>query len=288
MAFHVKRVAWPPTAEPRARIETPATQLVGAISRRWWIIAAVWLATVVIVNLVSVSMAPFYESRAVIQVGQIRGDDAKQQPIEAPALLVERLKERYDVGDRGATGTGLPALADVRLDKNSKSLVLMTARGRTPAEARGFLATVVDGVLADHGGTITRKQEERQQLLRVVDDQLARLQREISSIDGRLKRASVQQPAMALGLATRRNDLLRDYLELQREKVEITNEIDQLQASPSKTLRAPTSTDQPAGLGKGAVAMLSVIFGLLAGITAGLVAHLVMERRLRDPEALYK
>lgn len=90
-----------------------------------------------------------YAARAVIEVPSpniVLSDGARIVVLPAIEILSARIAEHYDVYGKMSSANRLPRLDKVQ---KSSSLLVLTSAGRTPEEAKEYLAKVADEVVAD-------------------------------------------------------------------------------------------------------------------------------------------
>ncbi|HEX7125087.1 MAG TPA: Wzz/FepE/Etk N-terminal domain-containing protein, partial [Thermodesulfobacteriota bacterium] len=134
--------------------EVDLRELWEAVRRRRLVILATALGSAIVAAVVVLLMPDTFESRVVIQVGQVAqvaqgpGASVDFTPLERPRDLVDRLREQYrvDADDAPRPYPRVETVAAVD-DRNPSSIIEITAHGRSAEESQAFLRGVTDGVL---------------------------------------------------------------------------------------------------------------------------------------------
>ena len=113
-----------------------------------WKPAVLLGGVVIILGLAAVSsLAPKYDSKVKLQIGNLSYDEL----IQSPETLVDQLKAEYRVGDKTQGARPLPRLEAATYSKRSKSPVIeLTARAETAEGAAAYLKEVINPLLKGH------------------------------------------------------------------------------------------------------------------------------------------
>lgn len=145
------------------------------VKRHLPLILAVALAGALVAGVVSYLIPPVFESRMVVEVGQVGqppgGDQAATTQIETAQALSDELSQKYGLPGVGGSGQ-LPRIeaATVVPGGNPPSLVEIRASSGTPEEGVAFLRRMAEDVLREHhvlfvdSLAASRREKHRQQV----------------------------------------------------------------------------------------------------------------------------
>jgi LPS O-antigen subunit length determinant protein (WzzB/FepE family) len=205
--------------------------------------------------------APIFESRAVIQIGQIG-------QIEVPAVLMKRLQEQYRVNDTDSP-TATPMVADISLDKKgANSLITILVQDHSAEGAQRYLAQVVDALLAEHTKLYSQTMDILRQRLQSLDKQIKALSDHLEKLSAHIEDVGKQGPTQAAILAIEKGKLLTEIPGLEREHTTLRLALSDIQSQPSKLLRGPTLPNSQVKPKHTQMLALAAILGLMFGIVA--------------------
>lgn len=213
-----------------------------------------------------------YESRAVIQIGEVDG------VLEAPQHLVHRLRE--EVGLDNPVSRPLPRLEAVEWDRRAGGdVITLRARAGSPDAAQQQLQTVVDALLESHRtiyqNMLASKTQRRDALL--AERQALREHRDaIETIIDTAREVSPQQASF----------LIMESRAVGGRINSMSNQIDALQAAlvgsrtqPTHVLREPTSPRSAVEPRVRLTLLLAGLLGLFAGTGVLLLRQAIINRQ---------
>jgi uncharacterized protein involved in exopolysaccharide biosynthesis len=177
-----------------------------------WRVLAKRKALVMVMPVLSLLLAAVYllitpavfESRAVIQVGQV----------EVPAVLVQRLKEQYRVDDKEAA-TEMPRVTNISVDKKGASNIITILAQDSGAEgAQKHLTQVVQALLAEHTKLYSQTMDTQRQRLHSLDKQITLRNDLMVELTVHIEAVHKQDPAQGVVLAIEKGGLLTEALGL--------------------------------------------------------------------------
>ncbi|HEY8367934.1 MAG TPA: Wzz/FepE/Etk N-terminal domain-containing protein [Thermodesulfobacteriota bacterium] len=260
--------------------EVDLRELWEAFRRRRLAILATALGSALAAAVVVFLIPPTFESRVVIQIGQVaqvaRGVGAQVAfvPLERPKDLVDRLREEHQVDADGVPRPypRVEAVAAVD-DRNPSSIIEITAHGRSAEESQAFLEAVTDGVLGHLEGLFAQyvgvQREERGRLAATVarlEEELVRLDREIES---RAARSDPMTAMLVLEKSRRLSELndLRGQIALWDQVLSPTNTYE------SRVIVEPTPRPSPVKPRKGLIIVMAGALGFLLAAFGVLFGH---------------
>lgn len=182
--------------------EVDLAEILTAISTYKGFVFGTVAASIVCAVIVTFIVPPTFESRAVLQVGQVSQvrqvagtggiEQALRQNIEEPHVLAERLRQQYRVTQR-VPPIPLPRVASVVALGQGASVPLVELRvhGRTPQESWDFLSRVTVDVQAEHqallDGLVSVQRRERDRVAMAVEETRRNLTMITSRLEGRAR-----------------------------------------------------------------------------------------------------
>lgn len=221
------------------------TQLWSVIIQQKRIILLFVVISIAITSLYVFIKKPVYESRAVIVIGQLP-HQPKNLEIEAAPLFVERLKEKYRIGDETEGLREYPILYSVYVDKKTvPSIITLKARANDPQEAKAFMNNIVNKEMTHHAELFNVAIKVQMSLIQSLRDQLARVDKDIEQFEQQVRSVEARESAVAAILLMQNTELKerRDAYRRQINMLEI--ELLEINRWPTKVLREPTLPIQP-------------------------------------------
>jgi uncharacterized protein involved in exopolysaccharide biosynthesis len=245
--------------------------------RRRRLILAVTITTAAVAGIIAFVIPSVFDSRAVIQIGQIghiirpdRPEDSVQAQfryIERPQVLVERLKQAYRVGERNPP-TPLPRVESVEpVDRNNASgLVEITARAYSAEEGQAFLRQVTGEVL-EHHRTLFRHVTElhRDERVRLAAAATG-MREEIARLNKELGRASSKSDAFTALMLMEKARRFSELNALENEILEADLLLSPANSYESRLILEPTLRRSPAWPNRVLIVALTAAAGLFLGM----------------------
>lgn len=271
---------------PAREEEIDLYELLAVLARRKKLIIAVFLAAVVAAGAVLLVTKPVYESRAVLAVGSVAQagqKDVKTQALEDPQVLVQRLKEQYQVDDKTVGARPLPRLESVTQDKKTaNNIIILTADAYTAADAQRFLQDAVAQVMAQHKELYDTVAAEQQTRVATLRQQLQTVDRNMADLDRQAQATAGRDNSLAAIMVMEQSSLQNQHQELTRQLAEAATLASPVYIKPTQVLRDATLPVKPIKPKLWYVAIAGVL-GLMLGVCAALVAEAVSGRRTRSP-----
>ncbi|MDX9833804.1 MAG: Wzz/FepE/Etk N-terminal domain-containing protein [Desulfobulbus sp.] len=246
------------------------------VARKWVILIAPVL-TMVLAVLYLVQTGTVYECSAQILVGQI----CKEHPIANPAVLVQRLVEKYRVDDKMVT-KGLPYISSVSSDKkNTASIVLLKAVDATAEGARRYLEQVVAEFLAEQHKLFEQELEIRHTRLQALSHRLEVVEAHQQELEKHIDKMGRQDPAQAAILVVEKGGFLTLTSGLEKERFNLQTEISAVDSYPTELLGVPYLPEKSIRPKRTLVLLLAGVSGLILGVTLAFVAEFITAARQR-------
>ncbi|WP_181919289.1 Wzz/FepE/Etk N-terminal domain-containing protein [Alkalilimnicola ehrlichii] len=266
---------------------------------RWWVIAAVFLATVLLGGAVAFSSTPSYEFRSGVDIGYIyRGEVAtgdRYRLIESPDASRARLAEVVVPEVRrmlAATNEAIPRV-NVEVRESDAGLVLISS---APASQVGLVeelhTQVVDALAERHQPLFERELALVVRQLEVraaaLDEELTSLREQAELLSERDHAAGAERGIVALIDAQRTSDLRRDIATVRSQLAPVKASIQGAETVSQSTQLSflVSQSEQPVSGGKALVLALSIVLGLMGGVFAALFWEFVANARRARKESL--
>jgi LPS O-antigen subunit length determinant protein (WzzB/FepE family) len=221
-----------------------------------------------------------FESRAVIQIGQTvqssRAASAQMGAtshslLESPEILVERLKEEYQIGDGSEGSVKLPYLKDARINRSAKVMVVLTSQGDAPESARAFLVSVADKVIEHHKTILETSLIAAKEQSSSLQKQLQILNQQIKMLSDRATDIGRRDVASAVILTAQRGELMERIIQLEQQHYELVASMSDVK--PSVLIRNPTLSAQRIAPDRSLYALSGAVLGLFIGFFIAVCMH---------------
>lgn len=255
-------------------------ELWSTLTNRKGVILAILLISLITAGLFIFFTPPVYESRAVLQVGQV----GQAGQLESPAVLAKRLMTQDDM-DREKTTIGKfsPFIQTAFVEKET-NLISIIARGPTPDATQGYLAHVVAGVMREHQELFDLARKERQQSLDRVqlighdlNQALAANEKEIG-IWVRQPVSAGEVSALRVYFASEKSKLLEQRALLEQRQTDLRMAMS-FHSKPTTLIKAPTLAVDPVKPRPLLYFALALGIGILLGIFSALVIEFIGKAR---------
>lgn len=222
---------------------------------------------------------PVYESRAVLGVGQV-GQAGQVGQVEAPQLLVQRLKEEYRVKDDSEGVQKFPMLKEVKtMEKLLPNGVEIIAQAHDAHEAQKFLTDVTVKVVKHHQKLFDIGRNEQQRQLESLQQEHDRIEQALTLVEHRISLLVGSEASLA-GLLTLQKDLLVQRLpQIAQQQTALRLAMSELQSRPTVLLRKPTLPVDPVKPKPALYLTLAAVVGLMLGIFGAFFAEFVGKTR---------
>ncbi len=248
------------------------------VKRKYFVLAIPLLTVLMAIAYLS-QITPIYQSRAVILVGQVR-QGGQPEPLEVPAVLVMRLKERYGVGEAGAA-VEMPRIAGITQNKSDvPNAITFLAHDRSAQGAQAYLVRVVNAVLAEHAMSLTRIGDASRERMQSIDRQVGMLNDYIASLSKQIETIRVTSPVQASILVLEKGRALAEKIQFEQETTHLRLVLSGMQSQPSKLLLEPVLPVSSVDPKRSAILSLAVVLGVMLGLFCAFAAEALL--RLRD------
>ena len=245
------------------------------------------LAALAIAIALIIFMPPVYESRAVLQIGQVGGvgKESGAMPVEPPGILVERLNEEYRVNDKSEGEREFPLIASVTLNKGQQNIVTITARAHSVDDAQRYLATVVGKVQREHEQWLQEAVKQQHTRLDVLGNRMTLSHQHMEALNDSIARLKVSDPLQAAVLLQEKSKFLQELPSMEQEQALLNLSLSRLQTLPTRFLREPTTPISPERPRPVLYLSLALIIGIMLGAMAVFIAEFFTNarQRLRAP-----
>lgn len=260
---------------PTTDDETSLIDLWRVLAKRKMLVLAMPVVLLLAAAVYLLTAKPVFESRAVVQVGQV----GQVGQVEAPAVLVQRLREQYRVGDTDAISV-MPRVTDVSLDKKgSNNVITLLVQDHSAEGAQKYLAHVTQALLAEHTKVYSQSMDVQRQRLQSLDKRMQALNDYMEKLSVHIEAVGKQDPAQAAILAIEKGKLLTEIPGLERDHTALRLALSDIQSQPSKLLREPTLPDRQAKPKQKLVLVLALLLGFMLGIITAFVAEFLIKAR---------
>ncbi len=252
--------------------EISLMELWNVLAKRKGLILAILLASVIAAGLLIFFTPPVYESRAVVQIGQIG-------QIEPSATLVKRLLEQHGARDeRVADGKATAYVQAASVEKDT-NLISITAQGPTPNAVQGYLAQVLDRLVKEHRQLFDNTQKEQQQYLNLMQVRTHEMGQAIGALDKSIRTVAIKDEALMVILAPEKSKLLEQRMALDQKQMELRMAMSELQSKPTALIKAPSLPASPVKPRPPLYFALAAILGLMLGVFSAFIVEFISKAR---------
>ena len=246
------------------------------VARKWVVLSLPIIALLLSVFYLT-QATELYECSARVMVGQA----GVERLVENPAVIVEKLVEKYGVYDKTIIRE-LPRVSSVVRDKkDTGNIVQIKAVDATASGAKMYLEKVVAEVLARQHALFEQEMEIKQKRLMTLSGRLEGVEDFLQELERRIGLMDRQDPAQATVLAVEKGGFLRLASDLKRERYDLQTEMSTVVFYPAELLGVPHLPQKPIKPKRPLVLLLAVIFGLLLGIMSAFLAEFIFTARQR-------
>ncbi len=229
---------------------------------------------------------PVYESRAVIAIGKVtvtqpgttQSATTQSGALEDPLLLMQRIKEKYKLGDTTDGGKTMPMLTSIEIDKKiANNIVILKAQANSPKEAQECLGSVVTPLLEEHQKLYSKYKSLQENRILLLEQELKNSEKETSEF---LKQSHVlvnQDSAMAALLLIEKARLDERRIGLQKLVNEEKATVSEINTKPTELLREPTLPINPTK-SKLMIIILAGVLGIFLGIMLAFTKEYIESR----------
>ena len=230
------------------QLQGRSPELWSALTNRKGVILAILLISLITAGFFIFFPPPVYESRAVLQIGQI---GLGQRQIESPAELTKRVMVQDDM-DRGKTAIGKvrPFIQTAFLEKDT-NLISIIARGPAPDATQEYLAQVLAKVMHEHQELFDLARKEQQQSLNLIQMFVHRLNQAIAanekeiSILARQPASADEITALRVNFSQEKAKLLEQRRLVEERQMDHRRAMSELLSKPTTLIKAPTLNADP-------------------------------------------
>ena len=246
------------------------------VARKWVVLSLPIIALLLSVFYLT-QATELYECSARVMVGQA----GVERLVENPAVIVEKLVEKYGVYDKTIIRE-LPRVSSVVRDKkDTGNIVQIKAVDATASGAKMYLERVVAEVLARQHALFEQEMEIKQKRLMTLSGRLEGVEDFLQELERRIGLMDRQDPAQATVLAVEKGGFLRLASDLKRERYDLQTEMSTVVFYPAELLGVPHLPQKPIKPKRPLVLLLAGIFGLLLGIMSAFLAEFIFTARQR-------
>lgn len=246
------------------------------VMRKWIVLMAPLLSVALAVCYLLQSTAVF-ECSAQVLVGQV----GKGHQIANPAIIVQKLAQKYRVHDKMASKV-LPYVSAVTHDKKeSGSIVQIQVIDTTAEGAKGSLEQVVAKLLAEQQDMFEQEKALRQERLKTLSERIENMETFRQKTQQHIDRIAKQEPAQAAVLAVEQGSLLALASELEKERFAMQAEMSAVDSYPAQLLGVPHLPEKPIRPKRTLVLLLAGFSGLILGVMIAFVVEFAKTARQR-------
>ena len=231
------------------------------IRRRWLLLLAGLVIGLSGAIAYIVLTVPIYESRATLRVGNAPNLAA----VEDLGVLSVELSDEYgpDAADGAQHRTPYLSKKDIKFKNN---ILELAAIGRSPEEARDFLAQIAAKTLQRHEQFYTSAIDPLRRRLTAVDGQIGLLTTQLKELSDLVARLKESNPVQASLVAIERGHLLKNLDELERDRVSLQQQVARPYVNPSQIIARPELPEGPVSPRRFLAVVVGIVFGLMLGL----------------------
>lgn len=253
------------------------------VATRKWAFISGFLIPILLALVIAVSTPQLFESRTVIQVGQL---GPSRPLLESPEGTAERLREEHGVSEEESV-RHTPFLKNVRVDRQAKNFLTLTAIGKDAVEAHQFLQEVVDRLVAEHTEKLNGALHAVRLRLMLLREQIERSQSALKTMESRMQDATKKGiTSEAVILSVEKGRVLEHISKLEQQKVSAEAEILEIRAAPTRLVVGPTLPTGSTGMSRRVILFLGFLCGIAGGVVAVLVTNFVVALNSRRRQLL--
>ena len=259
------------------------TEMIHILYKRKQIILATTSLFLLCAIVYLVFAKPIYQSRSVVSIGQI-GQDRQELKggqvvfLEDPQILLQRIKEKYKVGDETEGKITLPALVSVELDKkNTNSTLILKANANNPEEARTYLIAITEELMNEHRSLYNTTYEIYQNQVQALEQRHKTIDQDIIDYNKKIRTANGQDGIGAMLLVMDKAKLAEQRYEIEKDLEEAKLRISKVSLKPTQILREASLPVSPQRSGI-IIIPLSLIMGMVMGIALAMVKEYMVGR----------
>jgi capsular polysaccharide biosynthesis protein len=219
-----------------------------------------------------------YESRAVIQVGQV----GQVGQVEIPAILVQRLKEKYRIDDKTVISK-MPNVKGISLDKKgANSVITLLAQDYSAKGAQQYLTFEIQALLGEHALLYNQSMDIQRQRLQSLGKQMSSVNAFIEELSSHIEAVRKLDPAQGAILAVEKGKLLTYAPDLEAQYVTLQLALSDIQSQPTTVLQNPTLPERQAKPKPMLVLVMALMSGLIIGVVAAFIGEFLCKVRLQS------
>ncbi len=225
------------------------------------------IATMVVVLLSAIAYllqaTPFYESKAVIQVGQV----GQVGQIEDLGRLKTRLEIEHP-------------FAIKQIDSVS-NFITITAQAHTKKEGKTQLKKIIDQLLQKHRAIYDAEIAGQQKISKLMSRQIDNMRSQIEKLPLLTKDIAKTEPAQAITLVLEKIKLMKNLSELEEKVVNLNLNINKIRSVPTKLILESTIKNNPVKSKAKRIITLSIALGFIIGIFIAFIVEFIVRARQR-------
>ena len=251
---------------------------------RKWLVLSVPVATILLAVVYVMQATPLFECSARVLIGQVGqvghlGQGVQVVQVEKPAVLVQKLGEKYLVWDKTHFSVR-PRVSSISLDKkDTGTIIQIDVVDQSAKGAKLFLEQTVAEILSEQLKVFEQTTEVKRTRLKTLADQLVTLETYQQELARRIAKKDNQDPAQATVLAVEKGSFLKLASELDGERYVLQKELDAVNSYPSQLIQVPSLPKKPINVKPSLVILFAGIFGLLLGGVATFFAEFILKFR---------
>ena len=242
---------------------------------RKWLVLSVPVATILLAVVYVMQATPLFECSARVLIGQV----GQGVQVEKPAVLVQKLGEKYLVWDKTHFSVR-PRVSSISLDKkDTGTIIQIDVVDQSAKGAKLFLEQTVAEILSEQLKLFEQTTEVKRTRLKTLADQLVTLETYQQELARRIAKKDNQDPAQATVLAVEKGGFLKLASELDSERYALQRELDAVNSYPPQLIQVPSLPKKPINVKPSLVILFAGIFGLLLGGVATFFAEFILKFR---------
>ncbi|TDY02668.1 Wzz/FepE/Etk N-terminal domain-containing protein [Thiohalophilus thiocyanatoxydans] len=241
--------------------EISLIDLWNTLMRRKKIVIAVFALVIVVAVIYLLLTKPVYESRAMIQVGQVGSvGDVEEFSEMKQRLLAES-----------------PVLDSVEKKSNNTATLVVTNTDRETSQEQ--LDKIVNNLLDKHRNRFHDLSSPVKERRDTLQRRLSGFEHQLDELDLQINRLRADQPVQAAVLMIEKGNIIRATPELEERLAELEQALSEPRTQQTEMVGEIVSPENPIKPKPGLVMALSIILGLMLGIFAAFFAEFIAKAR---------
>lgn len=250
------------------------------------------LSLLIIMAIFIFTNGPVYESRAIIQIGQIgpfsqvfkykyENQEINSQqyiPLEDSLELMERLREKHKAGLYYNIDIERPVFFSVSIDtKKANNIIAFSARSNNASYPQKYLEIIMKEVLKQHQELYSKVLNTQLSLLKSLQLELSNIEAEIAFYDKKIK--SSNDIVLSSIYIIEKSEMIKLRLQMKEQIMELELRTSPIYLKPTEVLLQPTYSTKPVEPRTKLYLLVAGVIGLALGVFMAFIAEFIEIRK---------